>query len=310
MPIRVKCSCGKELSVRDELAGKAVKCPACQAAVRIPSAGGGAPAKAGSPAKSAAPAKAAQPAKTAAPGKTTAAGKPAAPGKSTAASNSDAATKGGARRPAPRTPAISGLPANTAAATIDGSLDDLFNEAGFHVRTGKTCPNCTATLANDAVLCTQCGLNLATGEKLQGFTSEFEDEQSGEAYLKRAAADMARSKQMQDKMAAGVGMPWWMLGLVLFLLASTAGVGAVAINASRREEAANFDAIATLLMLASIATGVIGVGAMLLVLYRLWLRSRKTEGSGSLNVIKPLILSILAGGVAGGLFAAYSQRMQ
>jgi hypothetical protein len=47
MPIRVSCSCGKPLQVPDAAAGKAVKCPACSATVRIPAAG--------APAKSAAP---------------------------------------------------------------------------------------------------------------------------------------------------------------------------------------------------------------------------------------------------------------
>jgi hypothetical protein len=39
MPIQFKCgnaACGKVLRVKDELAGKLVKCPACQTAVRIP----------------------------------------------------------------------------------------------------------------------------------------------------------------------------------------------------------------------------------------------------------------------------------
>lgn len=36
MPIRVKCSCGKALSVKDELAGKKVKCPGCSSAIPIP----------------------------------------------------------------------------------------------------------------------------------------------------------------------------------------------------------------------------------------------------------------------------------
>lgn len=36
MPIPVKCSCGKSFSLKDELAGKAVKCPACQNVIKIP----------------------------------------------------------------------------------------------------------------------------------------------------------------------------------------------------------------------------------------------------------------------------------
>ena len=38
MPIQVNCQCGKALNVKDALAGKAVKCPACGSAVRVPAA--------------------------------------------------------------------------------------------------------------------------------------------------------------------------------------------------------------------------------------------------------------------------------
>ncbi|RIK65909.1 MAG: hypothetical protein DCC65_11555 [Planctomycetota bacterium] len=44
MPIAVACKCGKKFKVKDELAGKAVRCPACKSPLRIP---GGAPAAAG-----------------------------------------------------------------------------------------------------------------------------------------------------------------------------------------------------------------------------------------------------------------------
>ena len=36
MPITVKCECGKQASVRDELAGKAIKCPECGKPVKVP----------------------------------------------------------------------------------------------------------------------------------------------------------------------------------------------------------------------------------------------------------------------------------
>ncbi|QDT11221.1 zinc ribbon domain-containing protein [Planctomycetes bacterium K23_9] len=35
MPIQVKCQCGKALKVKDELAGKAVKCPGCGKVIKI-----------------------------------------------------------------------------------------------------------------------------------------------------------------------------------------------------------------------------------------------------------------------------------
>ena len=38
MPISVSCDCGARLKVRDEAAGKRVKCPKCQAAIQVPQA--------------------------------------------------------------------------------------------------------------------------------------------------------------------------------------------------------------------------------------------------------------------------------
>ena len=43
MPIRLKCQCGKALAVKDEMAGKAVKCPGCGQVIRVPAPGAGQP---------------------------------------------------------------------------------------------------------------------------------------------------------------------------------------------------------------------------------------------------------------------------
>src|SRR5437588_12280204 len=64
MPLQVQCSnasCAKVLRVKDEFAGKVVKCPACQTPLKIPAARAIAPAakpvvKQAAPARSAAPA--------------------------------------------------------------------------------------------------------------------------------------------------------------------------------------------------------------------------------------------------------------
>lgn len=48
MPISVVCQCGAKLNAKDELAGKAVKCPKCSQPIKIPAAGaasGAAPSK-------------------------------------------------------------------------------------------------------------------------------------------------------------------------------------------------------------------------------------------------------------------------
>ena len=46
MPIPITCQCGKSLNVKDELAGRAVKCPACGSVLKIPAQSAPAPAQA------------------------------------------------------------------------------------------------------------------------------------------------------------------------------------------------------------------------------------------------------------------------
>lgn len=60
MPIRVKCTCGKALSIPDAASGKVVKCPGCQKSLRIPGGASAAPTKT-APAKSAPPKPAPEP---------------------------------------------------------------------------------------------------------------------------------------------------------------------------------------------------------------------------------------------------------
>jgi hypothetical protein len=59
MPIKVTCQCGKSFAAKDELAGKAVKCPNCQQPLRIPQAGIAAPLPSASPPQPARPQQAA-----------------------------------------------------------------------------------------------------------------------------------------------------------------------------------------------------------------------------------------------------------
>jgi hypothetical protein len=71
MPIKLAClSCDTKLSVKDELAGRSIKCPKCSTITRVP--GGSAPAptatRAAAPGKTAAPAKTAASARTAGSG--------------------------------------------------------------------------------------------------------------------------------------------------------------------------------------------------------------------------------------------------
>ncbi len=256
MPIAVRCQCGKTLNVRDELVGKAVKCPACQQVVRVP----------GGPAATASP----------------------------------------ATRPAPRT---------AAAAAAPSAMDNLFNQAGFEVKVGQFCPQCSSLLQPGAVLCTTCGFHLEAGTAVLGHKVELEEE-GAEAILSKAKRDMQRSVELQERLK-GAGMPWWILGLILFGMVSITGVAVTAVNLSRRKEADfSFNATATLLLLAGAAAAAVCLGANLVVVARAF---KENKREGFLVLLAPLyiiyyaisrfkrvgaayIVAVVAGVAAGACF--------
>lgn len=260
MPIPIRCSCGKAFNLKDEMAGKALKCPACQAVIRVPAAGG---AKAATPTASKS---ATAPAKPAAP----AAANPARPGNPQSAPSRPAA----ARPAAPMAP--------------KGELDDLFSEAGFEMKSGKTCPSCFESMPKEAMLCVRCGFHFESGAKVAGHQTELDDEMSGAAALKKAARDLQSAKTMQEKMTSGSGMPWWLLGLIFFIMVSVTGVAVVGVNNSRREEDVKlaFNWQATLLALIGGAFTTVGTGAYFTVLFKAFKENVK---QGLLSVI-PLYL--------------------
>ena len=191
MPIRVICQCGQALNVPDTLAGKGVKCPKCQVAVRVPAAtGGGAatPTTAGKPSTAGNPAAAGKPA---------AAGVPAAAGKTAAAGK--IVGKGGA-----------------GAGPGPDALSSLFDQAGLTKREGIFCPSCDKSLPPGTAICVSCGFHLEQGAKVEGFqvdVKEFGDKRLVEA------AEMMKRESETEKRLIGAGMPWWMmLALVIGIL--------------------------------------------------------------------------------------------
>ncbi len=132
MPITVSCQCGAKFAAKDELAGKAVKCPKCSQPIKIP--GGTAPA--------------ATPQKTA----------PKTPATSTPGTQQKAATT--PARPATKTPATTPTPAPSAIGSI---LDEIGLQGS---KTGQQCPKCRADMAQGAIICVACGFNTASGKQL------------------------------------------------------------------------------------------------------------------------------------------------
>lgn len=269
MPIQIKCQCGKALAVKDQFAGKAVKCPACGQGIKVPAASGGSQ-------PAAAAASAVAPAPAARPIGTVAAGDP---------------------------------------------MNDLFDEEGFGSNIAAICPACGNPMASEAILCTKCGFNKTTGEKIQGHLTPGLDIDSGTLALQRAAEDMYRADKMQRDMTERAGMPWWMLGLILFILASATGLAVMAVmSANRVTGQDNFNAMRTFLQLSGSACALVSFGAFMKLVVEGFKIDRKT-GFLCLTLLylfyfvfqKPrgrigaFIVMLVLGGVSGALFARSQQ---
>jgi hypothetical protein len=131
MPIRVSCQCGQSLSVPDEMAGKAGKCPKCKQILKVPANGVATAPKQAKPQAAKAPATAAA---------------------------------------APQAPAVP-APSNALPAFPGGSLAGLFEEAGITKKEGIFCPSCEAPVANGSVICVKCGFHMTEGRNLEAHQS-------------------------------------------------------------------------------------------------------------------------------------------
>lgn len=231
MPIRVQCACGKSMSVKDDFAGKAVKCPGCQKPLRVPAAG------------------------------TATANRPSA------GANSAAARPAGAR-PAGARPAAAAPPA-------PGGLDDLFDEEGLQASSGPTCPACSAAIKPGSVLCTQCGMNLQTGERMvrhQEAKAAAASAGLGHFQLDKAVKDMKEHEEMNYR-TNNAGMPGWFLAIMLIFVsfftfaavsivnAASAGDDATGLARTLKDMAAN----------EAVVWGCIIAGVALQTIARLWL---------------------------------------
>jgi len=188
MPIKVQCACGKAFAAKDELAGKTVKCPACQKPLKIPG-GGGTPAAAKPAAAKPAPSKPA-----AAP-----AAKPAA------------AKTGGAASRAP-------------APAASGGADDLFDEIGLQAAAPDTrpCPGCTEPMPIAAVVCIKCGYNTRLGRRMETVKVGSEGGAGGHGAvaqdLLNKAAQVMDEDAKEEVKKTQEGLPWWVFLIVLCLL--------------------------------------------------------------------------------------------
>jgi hypothetical protein len=199
MPVRVSCECGQILNAPDSLAGKAVKCPKCQKAIRVPAAG----TSTGSPTKSAPAAGAAVP--SGVPTTQSAPGKSATAKSAATTSNAPAtAAKPTAAKPKAAAPSSAGAKSSSG---VD-ALANLFDQAGLTKREGVFCPSCDKSLPPGTSICVSCGFHLEQGSKVDGFQVEVKE--FGDKRLVEAAEMMKREAETEKRLL-GAGTPWWML---------------------------------------------------------------------------------------------------
>jgi ribosomal protein L40E len=198
-------------------------------------------------------------------------------------------------------------------------MDDLFDEAGFSSKVEAVCPMCRAEMAGNAVLCTKCGYHKEVGMRLQGHKTAGVDIDHGTLALQKAALDMVSDKAMQEKLIAGGGMPWWALALVLFVISSALTIAVLAVNASRRvDAAAPANPMALFLVLTGFAFYAVAQGAFIMIVVHAF---KQSVVKGLLTLFIPfyalyhvaknwketwkyLVAAIVLGGIAGALFGA------
>tara|TARA_R110002049_G_scaffold72490_3_gene187287 strand:- start:61578 stop:62372 length:795 start_codon:yes stop_codon:yes gene_type:complete len=258
MPIRIKCPCGKALAVKDEMAGKAVKCPGCGKVIRVPAAG--------QPQQAMIPAASPQPA------------------------------------------------AQLPSTATSSSLQDLFDEEGFSEQVAAVCPSCKSTMTAGAVLCTNCGFNKETGQRMQAHQTAGVDIDHGTLQLQAAEASMKKDAHLQKEMESKAGLPWWGLALVLFIGVSGVTIATLAVNAARRvDETMTFNPMKMFYQLSGGAMLVVAAGALLSLIVGAFQRDRK-QGLLMLTVLyipvyvfknfkqtyKPFITAVVVG-IGGGV---------
>ena len=210
MPIKVRCQCGQILNVKDEAAGKQVKCIQCESIVAIP--------------RSEDP--------THPVSSKTSTGiitVDCSCGKKFSVSQKAVGKRikcpeCGDLTPIPR---LSGGKASSAtvssisASTADsGSLNDLLDDVGLpeSVVVENPCPHCRVEMPTDTVVCVNCGYSHVLGRQIKTKREITSDEDLSAPESLRKAMRAVRHEKT-DRRAEDTGpMTSWILGLILFAM--------------------------------------------------------------------------------------------
>jgi hypothetical protein len=121
-----------------------------------------------------------------------------------------------------------------AATPVTGGLADLLDEVGLKAQhddyKGRHCPSCNAPLAQNALLCVECGFNLETGRFVRGTSLAVAKEEKKKAEGHEGAAerllDKAKHALVQEKVEqiknVKEGMPVWAIISTLIVIGTLA----------------------------------------------------------------------------------------
>lgn len=116
--------------------------------------------------------------------------------------------------PVPKAVAAQASVQPVAAPQVDPRMHELLNEVGVVQRKGPVCPSCNFDIKPGVVVCTNCGLNLQTGQKLVGFDAKIERPEFDNDHLNLAVTNMRRDQAMETRRERAQ-MPWWVLASYL-----------------------------------------------------------------------------------------------
>lgn len=237
MPIKAVCSsCSHSFSAASKYAGKKVKCPQCKEPLVIPAAGAKAVATSGD-AKGQGKAVAKSSGKIAVKCKCGQkfAAKPELSGKKVKCPGCKEPIRipGGTAAGAKNVPAkVTKKPAKSKAVSTEVSaaptIDDLFDEVGFNTEDGsahRKCPECRASMPDEAIICIDCGYNEKTGKKMETYRPVTAEDRAKEADVLATPATMPRRSGKKSS-AGGVESEYklpiisFAVSLGLYLLAA------------------------------------------------------------------------------------------
>ncbi len=192
MPIKVQCQCGKSLNAPEAAAGKAIRCPGARAPLKCP------------PLAVRLLRRNQHPPQKLQPPNHPLEGSGHRPWKTsrckTGSETSGQTGRSGSRWQRPVRPVRCGR---------------------FKAQSGPSCPGCGKPIRPGAAICTSCGLNLQTGERVASEVAPVKSGGGGghgghgghgtdpNKALAHANEMMQRDQKMQEEMIRGSGLPWW-----------------------------------------------------------------------------------------------------